>query len=93
MMVAVWGIGVSVSVSGSIAFVGLVVPHMTRMLTGSHHARLLPASVFGGAIFLLLADLLARTLLSPLELPIGVVTSLVGAVTFVAIFYQTRKAR
>ena len=85
-------IGVSVSVSGSIGFVGLVVPHMTRMLAGPNHRRLLPASMFFGAIFLLLADLAARTVLSPIELPIGVITSLVGAAAFVAIFYHSRKA-
>ena len=85
-------IGISVSVSGSIGFVGLVVPHMTRMLAGPNHRRLLPASMFFGAIFLLLADLTARTVLSPIELPIGVITSLVGAAAFVAIFYHSRKA-
>lgn len=84
-------IGVSVSVSGCIAFVGLVVPHMTRMLVGSQHGRLLPASMIGGAVFLLLADLIARTIISPVELSIGVVTSLVGAIAFVLIFYRTRK--
>ena len=86
-------IGVCVSVGGTIGFVGLVVPHMARMIVGSNHARLLPASLFSGAIFLLLADLAARTLLSPIELPIGVVTSLVGAAAFVLIFYRTRKGR
>ncbi len=84
-------IGVCVSIGGSIAFVGLVTPHMARMLVGPNHHRLLPASLFFGAIFLLLADLLARCLLRPVELSIGVVTSLVGAVTFVLIFYRTRK--
>ena len=86
-------IGVCVSVGGTIGFVGLVVPHMTRMLTGPNHRRLLPASLFGGAIFLLLADLIGRTILSPIELPIGVVTSLVGSVLFVLLFYRTRKVR
>ena len=70
---------------------GLVTPHMVRMLVGPNHRRLLPASLFGGAVFLLLADLVARTLLDPRELPIGVVTSLVGAVVFVGIFYRTRR--
>ena len=84
-------IGVCVSVGGTIGFVGLVVPHMARMLAGPNHKRLLPASMVFGAIFLLLADLVGRTLLSPVELPIGVVTSLVGAVMFVAIFYRTRR--
>ena len=85
-------IGVCVSISGCIGFVGLVVPHMARMIAGPNHKRLLPASMFAGAIFLLLADLIARTLLSPVELSIGVVTSLVGAVAFVVIFYRARKA-
>jgi len=69
----------------------LVMPHITRMITGPNHKRLLPSAMFAGAIFLLLADLAARTLLSPIELSIGVVTSLVGAVAFVIIFYRTRK--
>lgn len=86
-------IGVCVSIGGTIGFVGLVVPHMTRMLMGPNHQRLLPASMFSGAIFLLLADLAARTLLRPVELSIGVVTSLVGAVAFVVIFYHSRKGR
>ncbi len=86
-------IGVCVSIAGSISFVGLVMPHMARMITGPNHKRLLPSAMFSGAIFLLLADLVARTLLSPIELSIGVVTSLVGAVAFIIIFYRTRKAR
>jgi ABC-type Fe3+-siderophore transport system permease subunit len=86
-------IGVCVSVSGTVSFVGLVMPHIARMLVGPNHKRLLPASLFSGAIFLLLADLTARTLLSPIELSIGVVTSIVGAVAFVIIFSKTRKAR
>ncbi len=86
-------IGVCVSISGTVSFVGLVMPHIARMLVGPNHKRLLPASLFSGAIFLLLADLTARTLLSPIELSIGVVTSIVGAVAFVIIFYRTRKGR
>lgn len=86
-------IGVCVSISGTIGFVGLVMPHMARMVTGPNHRRLLPSSMFSGAIFLLLADLVARTVLRPIELSIGVVTSLVGAAAFIAIFYRTRKAR
>lgn len=86
-------IGVCVSIAGTVSFVGLVMPHIARMLVGPNHKRLLPASLFSGAIFLLLADLAARTILSPIELPIGVVTSIVGAIAFVIIFYKTRKAR
>lgn len=86
-------IGVCVSVGGTIGFVGLVTPHMTRMLVGPNHRRLLPASLFLGAVFLMLADLLGRIILRPLELPIGVVTSFIGAILFVYVFYTTRKGR
>ena len=85
-------IGVCVSIGGTIGFVGLVTPHMVRMITGPNHSRLLPASVFGGATFLMLCDLAARTLFNPRELPIGVVTSLIGAVLFIVIFYRQRRA-
>jgi len=84
-------IGVCVSIGGTIAFVGLVTPHMARMIVGPNHRRLLPASLYFGAAFLLLADLIARTILRPIELSIGVVTSLVGAVAFVLIFWRTRR--
>ncbi len=86
-------IGVCVSIGGTIGFVGLVTPHMVRMIVGPDHKRLLPASLFGGAVFLMLADLVARILLNPIELPIGVVTSFIGAILFVVIFYRSRRAR
>jgi len=86
-------IGACVSISGVIGFVGLVTPHMVRMVAGPNHKRLLPATLFGGACFLMLADLAARTILSPRELPIGVVTSLIGAVLFLVIFFRARKGR
>jgi len=85
-------IGVCVSIGGTIGFVGLVTPHILRMLTGPNHRKLLPASLFGGAVFLMLCDLAARVLISPLELPIGAVTSFIGAIVFVVIFYRSRKA-
>lgn len=84
-------IGVCVSIGGTIGFVGLVTPHMVRMIVGPNHKRLLPASLFSGAVFLMLADLTARTLLNPRELPIGVVTSIVGAMVFVGIYYRSRR--
>lgn len=84
-------IGVCVSVGGTIGFVGLVTPQMTRLIVGPNHRRLLPASVFTGAVFLMLADLCARTLLNPRELPVGVVTSLIGAIAFVGIFAGRRR--
>jgi len=86
-------IGVCVSVSGTIGFVGLVMPHIMRLIVGPNHKRLLPASLFGGAIFLMLADLVSRIILDPLQLPIGVVTSFIGSVVFVYIFYRNRKAK
>jgi len=86
-------IGVSVSIGGTIGFVGLVMPHMTRMIVGPNHRRMLPSVMFAGATFLMLADLVARVLLRPLELPIGVVTSFIGAIVFVYIFYTRRKAK
>lgn len=84
-------IGVCVSIGGTIGFVGLVTPHMVRMIVGPNHKRLLPASLFSGAVFLMLADLVARTLLNPRELPIGVVTSIIGAIVFVFIYYRSRR--
>ncbi len=84
-------IGVCVSVGGTIGFVGLVTPHILRLITGPNHKKLLPATVFGGAIFLMLCDLLARVIVSPVELPIGVVTSLIGAVVFTVILLRGRK--
>jgi iron complex transport system permease protein len=75
--------GLSVSVAGIIGFVGLVVPHIMRMFTGPDHRILLIASFLSGAIFLILCDTLARTLISPLELPVGVITGIVGGVIFI----------
>lgn len=85
-------IGTCVSIGGTIGFVGLVTPHIIRLLTGPNHRRLLPASMFGGAAFLTLADLAARTIARPRELPIGVVTSFVGAILFVCIYYKVGRA-
>lgn len=84
-------IGVCVSVGGTIGFVGLAVPHFTRRIVGPEHGRLLPASMLTGAVFLMLADLVSRTILSPQVLPIGVVTSIIGAGAFLVIFFKTRR--
>ena len=73
----------AVAVAGMIGFVGLVVPHMMRIIVGPDHRVLIPASALGGAIFLLIADALARTLLPPLEIPVGALTALVGTPYFV----------
>lgn len=76
-------IGVAVAVSGVIAFVGLMLPHVVRFLVGSGHRRGLPVAVLVGAVFTILADLAARTVISPEELPVGIVTALVGGPFFV----------
>lgn len=76
-------IGLVVSFSGLIGFVGLIIPHMGRMIFGSDHRLLIPVSAFGGAIFLIVADTLARTLVSPSELPVGVITAFAGAPFFI----------
>ncbi|WP_329376396.1 iron ABC transporter permease [Streptomyces sp. NBC_01351] len=75
-------IGVLVAYSGAIGFVGLMVPHAARMIVGAGHRVLLPVAALGGAVFLTLADLLARTAAAPEEIPVGVVTALVGGPVF-----------
>ena len=72
----------AVSVAGVIGFVGLMTPHVVRLFVGADHRRLLPAVLLGGAIFMVLADLIARTALAPEELPLGAVTALIGAPFF-----------
>ena len=86
--------GAAVSVSGTIGFVGLVIPHLTRILWGPDHKHLLPLSILMGSGFLILADLVARTIISPTELPIGVITALIGAPVFALILIgRKRKER
>lgn len=84
-------IGPLVAATGGIGFVGLVVPHVVRMLLGADHRRLLPAAMLGGAIALVLADWLARTVVQPAELPIGIVTSLVGGPFFLWLLLSRRR--
>lgn len=80
----------AVAVSGIVLFIGLVVPHLVRMVAGPGHRLLLPASALGGATLLVVADLAARTIASPAEIPLGVLTSLVGSPFF---FWQLRRTR
>ena len=82
---------VVVSSSGAIGFVGLVLPHIARLLVGSRHRALLPVSAVFGAIFLLWADTIARAAFAPLEVPVGVITALVGVPIFATILARTRK--
>ncbi|MBN1403878.1 MAG: iron ABC transporter permease [Opitutales bacterium] len=84
-------VGASVAFCGAIGFVGLVVPHVVRMLFGPDHRILLPASALGGALLMVLADIAARTLDAPAELPVGVLTALMGAPFFLYLI-QTRKS-
>lgn len=79
LVVVSLNVGAVVAVSGSIGFVGLVVPHLARRAVGSNHRHMLPVAALMGAILLVLADLVARTLLRPQEIPIGIITALVGA--------------
>jgi iron complex transport system permease protein len=84
-------VAAAVAVSGIIAFVGLVVPHLVRLLVGSSYRLVVPLSGVVGAAFLIFADVLARTIVSPAELPIGVVTAFVGAPFFALILYTSRR--
>lgn len=86
-------VGAAVAVTGLIAFVGLVAPHLLRLLIGPEHRRLLPASALLGASLLLLADLIARTIVAPAELPIGILTAIVGAPFFLWLLLRDRKWR
>jgi iron complex transport system permease protein len=85
------GTAAAVSVSGLIAFVGIIVPHTVRLLAGRSHRVVLPLSLLFGGAFLCLADLLARTLSSPAEIPIGVVTAFFGAPFFVLVLRSSRR--
>ncbi len=79
------GVGVCVALAGTIAFVGLIIPHMIRLLIGPDHRYLLPTSAVGGAVLLLLSDTIARTIVSPIELPVGLVTAILGAPFFISL--------
>jgi iron complex transport system permease protein len=82
--------GVSVAIGGAIAFVGLIAPHVVRRFVGTSHVRLLPACFLGGGVFLVLADIVARTLLAPEEMRLGVVTAAVGAPFFLWLLAKRR---
>lgn len=80
-----------VSGVGAIGFVGLVIPHAERLLMGGRHLRLIPATALAGAVFLVLADILARIIIPGQVLPIGVVTALFGAPIFAVMLWSTRR--
>ena len=83
--------GAAVAVAGIVGFVGLIVPHLVRLVAGPDNRIVLPASVLAGASLLVLADLAARTVAAPAELPLGVVTSLLGGPFFLWLLHRTRR--
>jgi iron complex transport system permease protein len=89
---ATLGTAAAVAVAGTIAFVGIIVPHTVRLLVGRSYRVVIPLSMLGGASFLVLADSLARTVTAPAEVPIGVITALVGAPFFIVVMRSTRTA-
>ncbi|WP_052354061.1 FecCD family ABC transporter permease [Flectobacillus major] len=84
------GVGVSVALCGAIGFVGLIIPHIIRLFAGADHRLVLPASALLGAIVLTLADLVSRTIVAPAELPIGIVTAMLGTPIFIWILVKNR---
>ena len=85
------GVGVSVALAGMVGFVGLVIPHVIRLLIGPDHRWLIPGSAMAGAILLVVADSLARVVVLPAELPTGLLTALLGAPFFIALLLQQRR--
>ena len=85
------GIGTAVAVAGMIGFVGLIVPHIVRLLIGPDHRWLLPVSALAGGILLLIADTLARVIIAPVELPTGILTAILGAPFFIMLLIQQRR--
>ncbi|GIX31850.1 MAG: ABC transporter permease [Porticoccaceae bacterium] len=92
VLLAALGAGVAVAAAGTLAFVGLVVPHLVRLLIGPDHRFLLPGAALGGALLLVLADAVARVVLAPVELPVGVVTALLGAPFFLVLLRRQRRS-
>ena len=82
--------GAAVAFSGTIAFVGLIAPHVLRLAVGADHRVLIPLSALGGGVFLLAADTLSRTVITPAEIPVGVVTALVGAPFFILLLARNK---
>jgi iron complex transport system permease protein len=80
----------AVSIAGNIGFVGLIVPHLTRLMLGSDHRLLLPAATLFGGIFLVVSDTLARTVIAPQQLPVGVITALLGVPLFLLLLNRAK---
>jgi iron complex transport system permease protein len=90
ILLAAAGVGITVSLAGIIGFIGLVVPHLCRMLIGPNHRSLLPLSLLTGSLILLIADMLARVLVAPLDMPVGIITALLGAPFFIWLLVQQK---
>ena len=84
-------VGASVALSGMIGFVGLIVPHLTRLLGGVNHNYVLPGSALMGAALMIIADLIARIIIQPAELPIGLITSAIGSPFFLWLIFKIKK--
>jgi iron complex transport system permease protein len=93
VIAATLGVAAAVSVSGLIGFVGIIVPHTVRLTAGPSYRILLPVSMIGGAAFLVLADILARTVQAPNEVPIGVITAIIGAPFFLLVLRSRRASQ
>lgn len=85
-----FAVGGAVAISGVIGFVGLIIPHVCRALCGPNHSRLVPMSILVGALFLLIMDTIAKTIVAPMELPVGILTSLLGAPFFIYIMRKKK---
>ncbi|HHF3123011.1 TPA: FecCD family ABC transporter permease [Vibrio diabolicus] len=90
ILLSALGVGITVSISGAIGFIGLVIPHLGRMLAGPDHRTLLPISALMGALLLTAADMFARIAVTPAELPVGIVTALIGAPFFIYLLFQQK---
>lgn len=83
----------SVSISGIIGFVGLIVPHAMRLIVGPNHKFLIPTTIFAGAIFLIVSDTIARTIIAPGQMPLGVITAVIGAPYFIFLLYKSNRRK
>lgn len=90
MVVCAIGVGACVAMAGMIGFIGLVVPHIFRLLLGPEHKKLILVSALGGAILLVLSDLISRTIIAPVEIPIGIITSLIGGPFFIYLLLKEK---
>lgn len=85
--------GVTIAVSGSIGFVGLMVPHFTRMIVGGDHKKVLPVSALLGGILVVWVDVAARTVIAPEELPVGILTAIIGGPIFIWMLKRSNRGR